>query len=58
MIHWDLAIWPNGSYHWREDGPLPSDRSDDYATYVIPDGQDPEEFLETLLKTDAHRSLL
>ena len=55
--YWDVAIWPDGSYHWREDGQIPSYMSDDYLTYAVPEGQDPDEFLEALLKIDAHRSV-
>ena len=45
---WDLAVWPDGTYHWHDDGPLPDYKSDDYRLYILPEGQDPDEFLAAL----------
>lgn len=50
------AVSPSGDFWWSDEGPLPSWFPEDHAVYPLPEDQEPDEFLEQLLNSPAHRS--
>lgn len=50
-----LYVTPSGEWWFSDEGELPSDFPDDHSVYIVPEDQEPDEFLKTLLKSPQHR---